>query len=188
MFFGLHQMAGYHGRDAHNKVGWAKRAVLPMRFPLWFDEVVSEGKRLYNSEGIGTSECSQSSRRENSTNTIKCLIHKSGGIRTPSSTSNSSLHSTNKTHTKQAQKLAKSDTYKKQKKSNLNKTSTSPEQDNNTFLHKKCAICVHQNLRLNESDLPAELIELISVWSKLSEYTKSLIRTLIKAGGANKKK
>jgi hypothetical protein len=70
----------------------------------------------------------------------------------------------------------------------LNKTSTSPEQDNNTSLHKKCAICVHQNLQLNESDLPAALRELISVWPKLSEHTKSSIITLIKAGGANKKK
>ncbi len=102
-----------------------------------------------------------------------------GGIRTPSSTSNSSLHSTNKTHTKQAQKLAKPDTYKNRKNSNLNKTSTSSKQDNNTFLHKKCAICVHQNLRLNESDLPAELLELASVWPKLPEHTKSMIRFLI---------
>ena len=70
----------------------------------------------------------------------------------------------------------------------MNKTSTSSEQDNNRLLHKKCAICVHQYLRLNGSELPAEFIELISVWPKLSEHTKSSIRTLIKAGGPNKKK
>jgi hypothetical protein len=97
------------------------------------------------------------------------------------------LHSTNKTHTKQAQKLAKTNTYKKRKNSILNKTSSSSEQDNNTSLHKKCAICVHHNLRLNESDPPAELIELISIWPKLSEHIKSSIKTMIKTGGANKK-
>ena len=110
------------------------------------------------------------------------------GIRTPSKQKNKPLQKHNKTHTKQAQKLAKTDTYKNQKNSHLNKTSTSFEQDNNTSLHKKCAICVHQNLRLNESDLPAELIELISVWPKLSEHTKSSIRTLIKDSGTNERK
>ena len=49
------------------------------------------------------------------------------------------------------------------------------EQNHNTSLHEKCAICVHQNLRLNESDLPAELLELVSVWSKLPEHTKNSI-------------
>ena len=102
-----------------------------------------------------------------------------GGIRTPSDTSNSSLHITNKTDTKQAQKLAKSDTYKNHNNINLNKTSTSSEQDHNTSLHKKCAICVHQNLRLNESDLESELLELISVWPKLPGHIKSSIRALI---------
>jgi hypothetical protein len=111
-----------------------------------------------------------------------------GGIRTPSGTKNKPLQNRNMTHTKQAQKLAKSYTYKNHKNSNLNKTSTSSEQDRNSSLHKKCAICVHQNLRLNESDLSAELIEFISVWPNLPEYTKSSIMTLMNAGRVNKKK
>ena len=106
-------------------------------------------------------------------------INGGGGIRTPSSTSNNSLHITNKTNTKQAQKLAKTDTYKNQKKDNLNKTSTNSEQDNNTSLHKKCAICVHQNLMLNELDLPSELQLLISAWPRLPERIKNTIRALI---------
>jgi len=87
------------------------------------------------------------------------------GIRTLSSTSNNSLHSTNKTHTKQAQRLAKSDTHKNRKNSNLNKTSTSSEQDHNKLLREKCAICVHQNFAAN-GNLPPELIELICLWPK----------------------
>jgi hypothetical protein len=93
-----------------------------------------------------------------------------GGILTPSGTSNSSLHNTNKTHTKQAQKLANSNTYKNQKNSHLNKTSTSSEQDHNTSLHKKCAIFAHQNLQLSDLDLPSELQTLISAWPRLPEH------------------
>jgi hypothetical protein len=97
------------------------------------------------------------------------------------------LHTTNKNRTKQAQKLAETDTYKNYKNSNLNKISTSSKQDNNKLLRKKCAIYVHQNLRLNELDLPAELLELISVWPKLSEHAKSSIGALIKGGEAKKR-
>ena len=101
-----------------------------------------------------------------------------GGIRTPSNTSNSSLHSANKNHTKQTQKLAKSNTCKNHKNSNLNKTSTSSEQDNNTSLHKKCAIRVHHNLYLNESNPFPKLLELIQVWAKLPEQVKTDIGLL----------
>jgi hypothetical protein len=101
------------------------------------------------------------------------------GIRTPSGTLNSSLHSTNKSHTKQAQKLAKTNTYKNPKNANLNKTSTSPKQDNNTSLHKKCAICVHQNFPAN-SNLLSEVIELIRLWPKLSKRVKKSIKVLMK--------
>jgi hypothetical protein len=109
------------------------------------------------------------------------LVANGGGrIRTPSNTSNSSLHNTNKTHTKQAQKLAKSDTYKNRKNNNLNKISTSSEQDNNTSLHKKCAICVHHSLYLNESIPLPKLFELIQVWTKLPEHIKKNIGVLTK--------
>jgi hypothetical protein len=101
-----------------------------------------------------------------------------GGIRTPSSTSNSSLHSTNKTHTKQAQKLAESDTYKNCKNTDLNRTSTSPEQDNNTFLHKKCAICVHQIFKAG-GNVPQELSKLIYLWPKLPKKIKQSIKKLV---------
>jgi hypothetical protein len=101
-----------------------------------------------------------------------------GGIRTPSNASNSSLHSTNKTPTKQTQKLAKTDTYKKRKNSNLNKTSTSSEQDHNKLLREKCAICVHQNFAAN-GNLPPELTKLIRLWPKLPRYIKMSVKALI---------
>jgi len=88
------------------------------------------------------------------------------------------LHSTNNTRTKQAQKLAKTDTYKNRENADLNKTSTSSEQENNTSLHKKCAICVHQNFEGGD-DLPLELTELIRLWPKLPRHTKQLIKALI---------
>ena len=102
-----------------------------------------------------------------------------GGIRTPSNTSNSSLHNTNKTHTKQAQKLAKTNTYKNHKKSNLNTTSTSFEQDHNKLLREKCAICVHQNFAASDN-LSPEITELIRLWPKLPTHIKQSIRKLIK--------
>ena len=108
-----------------------------------------------------------------------------GGIRTPSSTSNSSLHNTNKTDTNQAQKLAKTDTYKNRQNSNLNKTSTSSEQDYDNSLHKKCAICVHQNFAA-KGNLPSELIELIRLWPKLPTHIKQSIRELIKKPKTNR--
>ena len=50
-----------------------------------------------------------------------------GRIRTPSNVSDSCLDNTNKIHTKQAQKLAQSDTYNNRENGNLNKTDTSSE-------------------------------------------------------------
>jgi len=85
----------------------------------------------------------------------------------------------NKTTTKQAQKLAKTNTYKKRTNSNLNKTSTSSEQDHNKLLREKCAICVHQNFAAN-GNLPLELVELILLWPELPTHIKNSIRKLIK--------
>jgi len=101
-----------------------------------------------------------------------------GGIRTPSSTSNSSLHNSNKTHTKPTQKLAKTDTYKNHKKGNLNKTNTSSEQDHNNSLHKKCTICVHRNKE------DSDLFRIVGVWPKLPEYVKELIMALTETYGS----
>ena len=84
-----------------------------------------------------------------------------------------------KTTTKPIQGLVKSDAHKNH---------TCFEQENNKLLHKKCAKCVHQDLRLSESDFPTELLELISVWPKLPKHIKSPIKTLIQAGRTNKKK
>jgi hypothetical protein len=89
------------------------------------------------------------------------------------------LQKRNKTSTKQAQKLAKTDTYKNRKNSNLNRTSTSSEQDHNRLLRGKCAICVHQNLAAN-GNLPPELIELIRLWPKLPMHIRKYVRELIK--------
>jgi hypothetical protein len=87
------------------------------------------------------------------------------------------LQNRNKTRTKQAQKLAKTDTYKNRKNSNLNKTSASSEQEHNTSLHKKCAICVHQNSKGGD-DLPLELTKLIHLWPKLPAHIKKSVREL----------
>lgn len=74
--------------------------------------------------------------------------------------------------------LAKSDIYKNHKNSNFNKTSASSEQENNNLLHKKCAICVHHSLYLNESTSLPTLLELIQVWPKLPEHIKTDIGVL----------
>jgi len=101
-----------------------------------------------------------------------------GGIRTPSGTKNKPLQNRNKTHIKPTQKLSKTDTYKNRKNSDLNKTSTSSEQDNNSSLHKKCAICVHQNHEAGDN-LSPELAKLIRLWPKLPGHIKMSIRALI---------
>ena len=72
----------------------------------------------------------------------------------------------------------KLNTYKDCKINNLNKTSTSSEQDHNTSLHKKCVICMYKNLYLNESIPSSELLELIQVWVKLPEQVKTDIGLL----------
>ena len=59
------------------------------------------------------------------------------------------------------------------------------EQDNNTSLHKKCAICVHQDLEAIE-DLPPELTELIHIWPDLPTHIKQSIKELIKKPKTNR--
>jgi hypothetical protein len=52
-------------------------------------------------------------------------------------------------------------------------------QNHNTSLHKKYAICMHQNNFTPES-LPAELAEIIRTWPTLPEHIKAAIMALIK--------
>jgi hypothetical protein len=52
-------------------------------------------------------------------------------------------------------------------------------QNHNTTLHKKYAICMHQN-NITPESLPAELVEIMRVWPTLSKHVKAAIMALIK--------
>ena len=51
-------------------------------------------------------------------------------------------------------------------------------QNHNTTLHKKYAICMHQN-NITPESLPADLIQIITVWPDLPENIKTEVKTLV---------
>jgi hypothetical protein len=51
-------------------------------------------------------------------------------------------------------------------------------QNHNTTLHKKYAICMHQN-NITPESLPADLTQIVTVWPDLPKHIKTTIITLV---------
>lgn len=82
------------------------------------------------------------------------------------------LQNTDKSATEIAQSLANTDTYENSQNTDFEQKLTVSEHSSDTFLHKKCALCVPKNL-------PDDLKDIINKWPKLPDHIKSAIQTLV---------
>jgi hypothetical protein len=97
-----------------------------------------------------------------------------GGIRTPLDNPDRLLHKPDKNATNPTQVLANTGIYEISQNSDFEQKLTLAEHLSDTFLHQKCAKCVHNIL----SD---DLMELIECWPYLPENIRQSIQLLIKS-------
>ncbi|MEJ2648637.1 MAG: hypothetical protein P8016_09550 [Sedimentisphaerales bacterium] len=95
-----------------------------------------------------------------------------GGIRIPLDAPNTLLQNTDKSATEIAQSLEYTGAYEKPQTTDFEQKLTLPEHASDTFLHQKCAKCVHKIS-------PDDLKELINKWPKLPDHIKLAIGALI---------
>ncbi|MGA2070183.1 MAG: hypothetical protein ABSG97_02435 [Sedimentisphaerales bacterium] len=98
-----------------------------------------------------------------------------GGIRNPKAGFTDSEHNPHKSTTKSLQHPTDNDVTKVTIEQKL----TLSQQNYNTILREKCALCVPKNRAVNKR-LPAELAEIIQAWPTLPEHIKAAIMALIK--------
>jgi hypothetical protein len=98
-----------------------------------------------------------------------------GGIRNPKVHLTTSEQTPNKNTTKPIQHPTDNDVTKVTIEQQL----TLSQQNYNTILREKCALCVPKKRAMNKH-LPAELAEIIQAWPTLPEHIKAAIMALIK--------
>jgi porphobilinogen deaminase len=72
------------------------------------------------------------------------------------------------------QRRSNTDIYEKSKNANLEQKSAFAEHCPDTFLHPKCALCVHK-------DIPDDLKEIIECWTELPESVRESIKILVRS-------
>ena len=85
-----------------------------------------------------------------------------------------SLQKPDKSTTETTQVLANTDTYENTKTGDFEQKLADPKHSSDTFLHQKCAKCVHKNSL-------DDLKELIERWSDLPQNVKASIKLLIQS-------
>jgi hypothetical protein len=97
-----------------------------------------------------------------------------GGIRNPKVHLTTSEQTPNKNTTK----LLQHQTPQEVTDSRIEQKLTLSQQNCNTILREKCALCVPKNRAVNKR-LPAELAEIIQAWPTLPRHIKEAIKILI---------
>jgi hypothetical protein len=99
-----------------------------------------------------------------------------GGIRTPLDAQDILLQNADKSATEITQTLANTDTYETPQDTDFEQLLTVPEHSSDTFLHQKCAKCVHKNSL-------DDLTEIINKWADLPESVREAIKLLVRSAG-----
>ena len=85
-----------------------------------------------------------------------------------------------------AQTLAQKPSYEKDTGGIFDRNHADPKQPKGTFLHEKCALCVHlktgqKPTETPSSTVPCNIAEVLSAWPNLPEAIKAGVLALVRA-------